>query len=52
LILNVPFLLQLFQFDKISLNEALVCVAAGFSSIIWFEMYKVLNNRTKGVVQF
>jgi len=50
LILNVPFLLQLFQFDKISLNEALVCVAAGFSSIIWFEMYKVLNNRTKGVV--
>ena len=45
LVLNVPFLLQLFQFEKISLIEALVCVAAGFSSIIWFEMYKVLKSR-------
>jgi Ca2+-transporting ATPase len=45
LVLNVPFLLQLFQFEKISLYEAMVCVAAGFSSIIWFEMYKVLNGR-------
>ncbi len=45
LVLNVPFLLQLFQFEKISMIEALVCVAAGFSSIIWFEMYKVINNR-------
>jgi len=45
LILNVPFLLNLFQFEKISLNEALICAAAGFSSIIWFEMYKVFTNR-------
>jgi Ca2+-transporting ATPase len=47
LILNVPFLLNLFQFDKISLTEALVCAAAGFSSIIWFELYKVFTNREK-----
>jgi len=49
LILNVPFLLNLFQFEKISLNEALVCAAAGFSSIIWFELYKVYNNRDRRV---
>ncbi|HEX7584136.1 MAG TPA: cation-translocating P-type ATPase [Prolixibacteraceae bacterium] len=45
LVLNVPFLLKLFQFEKISLSEALICAAAGFSSIIWFELYKVYNNR-------
>jgi Ca2+-transporting ATPase len=44
LILNVPFLLNLFQFDQISLKESLVCVVLGFSSIIWFEMYKVITN--------
>jgi Ca2+-transporting ATPase len=45
LILNVPFLLKLFQFERISLTESLICAAAGFSSIIWFELYKVFNNR-------
>jgi len=45
LILNVPFLLDLFQFEKINLFEALFCISAGFSSIIWFEMYKIFKNR-------
>lgn len=45
LILNVPFLLNLFQFEKISLTEALVCVALGFTSIVWFEIYKVVSTR-------
>jgi Ca2+-transporting ATPase len=49
LILNVPFLLELFQFEKISLTEALICIAAGFSSIIWFEMYKVWRSRKGGL---
>jgi len=44
LILNVPFLLNLFQFDKISFNEALVCVTVGFLSITWFEVYKMISN--------
>ena len=43
LILNVPFLLNLFQFDKISFPEALICVGAGFLSILWFELYKVFK---------
>jgi len=47
LVLNVPFLLSLFQFEKISIIESVVCVVLGFSSIIWFEMYKVLTNRER-----
>lgn len=43
LVLNVPFLLNLFQFEEISISEALVCVAAGFASIVWFELYKVIR---------
>jgi Ca2+-transporting ATPase len=44
LTLKVPFLLKLFQFEAISLNEAIFCVAAGFLSIAWFEIYKVIKN--------
>ncbi len=44
LILNVPFLLSLFQFEKISFGEALVCIAIGFLSIAWFEIYKIVNH--------
>ena len=47
LILNVPFLVTLFQFEKISLSEALICIGLGFSSIIWFELYKVFTYRGK-----
>ena len=44
LILNIPFLLNLFQFEKIGYLELIVCTVAGFSSIIWFEIYKKLKN--------
>ncbi len=47
MILNVPFLLNLFQFEKISLTEAMICIVLGFSSIIWFEMYKVIKFRKR-----
>ena len=50
LILNVPFLLNLFQFAKISLMEALGCILLGFSSIIWFELYKRFNIRNKSIL--
>jgi len=49
LILNVPFLRELFQFEQISLTEALVCIALGFSSIIWFELYKAFSTRKKNI---
>jgi Ca2+-transporting ATPase len=44
LILKIPFLLNLFQFDKISFGEAIICVGAGFLSILWFEIYKVVHQ--------
>ncbi|MFA5329399.1 MAG: cation-translocating P-type ATPase [Prolixibacteraceae bacterium] len=44
-ILKVPFLLDLFQFEPISFFEAAICVTLGFSSIVWFELYKVMKIR-------
>lgn len=46
LILNVPFLLDLFQFESISFLEAAICVVLGFLSITWFEIYKILVGHT------
>ena len=45
LILNVPFLLNLFLFEKITFIQAIVCIILGFSSIIWFEIYKAFNQK-------
>jgi len=47
LILNVPFLLDLFQFEKIGYLEIIICTVAGFSSIIWFEIYKKMGKAIK-----
>jgi P-type Ca2+ transporter type 2C len=44
LILNIPFLLNLFQFEKIGYLEFIVCTVAGFFSITWFEIYKKLKK--------
>ncbi len=45
LILNVPFLLNLFLFEKISMKETLLCAAAGLISIAWFEVYKYFKSK-------
>jgi P-type Ca2+ transporter type 2C len=44
LILNIPFLLNLFLFEKIGLIEFLLCTVAGFFSITWFEIYKKVKR--------
>ena len=44
LILNIQFLLDLFQFERIGYLEFIVCTVAGFSSIIWFEIYKQVKK--------
>jgi P-type Ca2+ transporter type 2C len=44
LILNIPFLLNLFLFEKIGLAEFMVCVGAGLLSITWFEIYKQVKK--------
>jgi P-type Ca2+ transporter type 2C len=40
LVLNIPFLLNLFQFERIGMTETTICILAGFVSIAWFEAYK------------
>jgi Ca2+-transporting ATPase len=44
LILNIPFLLNLFLFEKIGFLEFLICTVAGFFSITWFEIYKKVKK--------
>jgi Ca2+-transporting ATPase len=44
LILNIPFLLNLFQFEKIGYQELIICTLAGFFSITWFEIYKQVKK--------
>jgi Ca2+-transporting ATPase len=44
LILQIPFLLDLFQFEKIGYLELLVCTGAGLLSITWFEIYKKVKR--------
>jgi Ca2+-transporting ATPase len=44
LILNIPFFLDLFQFQKLSLLNIMICSTAGLASIIWFEFYKLVNR--------
>jgi len=43
IILNVPFFLNLFQFQKLSFINISICIGAGLVSIIWFEIYKLVK---------
>ena len=45
MILNIPFFLDLFQFQKLTLINTVICCAAGLSTIIWFEIYKMVKLR-------
>jgi Ca2+-transporting ATPase len=44
LILNIPFLRDLFLFEKIGFVEAIACTGAGLFSITWFEIYKQVKK--------
>ena len=50
LILNVPFLLDLFQFGKITFLETIICVLLGFFSITWFEIYKEIKRKKEAEI--
>jgi Ca2+-transporting ATPase len=43
LILNIPFFLELFQFGKLHFTNILLCSLAGMTTIIWFEIYKMVK---------
>jgi len=43
LILNIPFFLHLFQFQRLKLINLIICVLAGLFTIVWFEIYKLVK---------
>ena len=45
LILNIPFFLNLFQFQKITFINTVICSISGLTSIVWFEIYKMFKLR-------
>jgi len=45
LVLYVPFFQKLFHFSTIHIDDLLICLGAGFLSIIWFEIFKVFNRK-------
>jgi P-type Ca2+ transporter type 2C len=46
LVLSVPLLLELFRFTPLTGGELGLCAVAGFLSVIWFEGYKFVKNRS------
>ena len=54
LVLYVPFLRGLFQFDYVAPLSLLLCLAAGIFSVLWFEVFKIVlarrSARTQSVV--
>ncbi|MEG0518475.1 MAG: cation-translocating P-type ATPase [Bacteroidales bacterium] len=47
LILNIPFLLRLFQFSPVSILEVIISALIGMSTMIWFELYKYYKKHNK-----
>jgi P-type Ca2+ transporter type 2C len=45
LVLNIPFLSEIFLFERVDLIEISICAAAGLLSITGFEIYKLITNR-------
>ncbi len=45
LVLYVPVLSNLFLFSSLQPFDLFVCLAIGFLSVVWFEIYKVVRNR-------
>ena len=43
--LYVPILQDLFNFCQLHINDLVICLGAGITSILWFEGLKVLRNR-------
>jgi Ca2+-transporting ATPase len=46
LVLAVPGLRDIFRFAEVRPTDALLGVAAGIASILWFELFKLRPHRT------
>jgi P-type Ca2+ transporter type 2C len=44
-VLYLPFLEELFRFDTLHATDLILCLSAGITSILWFEMFKILRNK-------
>ncbi|HOI77869.1 MAG TPA: cation-translocating P-type ATPase [Methanofastidiosum sp.] len=44
-ILYLPFGQNLFKFSPLSFTDILLCLGAGFLSILWFEVWKIFHQR-------
>ncbi len=44
IVLNVPFLIDLFRFSALSTLDLLLCLSAGIGSVLWFEGWKWLGS--------
>ena len=49
LIMNIPFCLKMFQFEKPGIADTLICIATGLLTITWFEVYKSVKFRRSQV---
>ena len=49
LVIYVPPLASLFTFSALTPMDLLICFVAGFGSIVWFEVYKVVKKGRLGV---
>jgi Ca2+-transporting ATPase len=47
LAIYVPFLRDLFHFGVLYLNDILICIAAGVTSILWFEGVRYFIHWTR-----
>ncbi len=47
LVLYVPFLQDLFHFSRLHWIDLVVCLAAGITSILWFEGFKMIHSSSK-----
>jgi len=45
LVLNIPFLREIFRFSLIHPVDVVICVSAGILSVVWFELFKLLSRK-------
>ncbi|MEI6207350.1 MAG: cation-translocating P-type ATPase [Desulfuromonadales bacterium] len=45
LVLNIPFLRQIFKFSEIHPIDVAICASAGILSIVWFEIFKTFSRK-------
>jgi Ca2+-transporting ATPase len=46
LVLNIPFLREIFRFSLIHPVDVAICVTAGLLSVVWFELFKLFSRKS------